>query len=114
MLTAGDADARTRLRLTELGGSIRMIRALLDGLPQGTVTIPLPADSGEGVGFTESARGDVWHWLRLDHGQIAGVFMRDPGWSHWPLFEAVAEGSQPSDLPLVQASFDLASSGVDL
>jgi Ni,Fe-hydrogenase III large subunit len=114
VLTAGDADARARLRLKELGGSIRLVRALLDGLPQGPVAIPVSPDSGEGLGFAESARGDVWHWLRLDHGQIANVFMRDPGWSHWALFEAVATGSQVADLPLVQASFDLASSGVDL
>jgi Ni,Fe-hydrogenase III large subunit len=114
VLAAGDADARTRLRLTELGASIHLVRSLLAALPEGPVAITLPADSGEGVGFAESARGDVWHWLRLDHGQIASVFMRDPSWSHWPLFEIITEGSQVADLPLVQASFDLASSGVDL
>jgi Ni,Fe-hydrogenase III large subunit len=76
--------------------------------------VPLPADSGEGVGYAESARGDLWHWLRLDHGQIASVFMRDPGWAHWPLLEAIAPSARTADLPLIQASFDLASSGVDL
>jgi Ni,Fe-hydrogenase III large subunit len=114
VLANGDADARTRLRLKEIGESIRLLRAVLDALPPGPVSIPLPADTGEGVGFAESARGDVWHWLRLDHGQIASVFMRDPGWAHWPLFETIAAGAQTADLPLIQASFDLASSGVDL
>ena len=114
LLAGGDADARTRLRLAEIGDSIRLLRNLLDTLPPGAVSIPLSADSGEGVGFAESARGDVWHWLRLDHGQIASVFMRDPGWAHWPLFEATAPSGQVADLPLIQASFDLASSGVDL
>ena len=114
VLAAGDADARTRLRLAEIAESIRLLRALLDALPPGPVSIPLPADSGEGVGFAESARGDIWHWLRLDHGQIASVFVRDPGWAHWPLFEAIAPSARMADLPLIQASFDLASSGVDL
>jgi Ni,Fe-hydrogenase III large subunit len=114
MLAAGDADARTRLRLTEMGESIRLLRALLDALPPGPVSIPLPADTGEGIGFAESPRGDVWHWLRLDHGQIASVFTRDPGWAHWPLFDAIAPSARMADLPLIQASFDLASSGVDL
>jgi Ni,Fe-hydrogenase III large subunit len=114
VLAAGDADARTRLRMAEIGESIRLLRALLDALPPGPVAIPLPADSGEGVGFAESARGDVWHWLRLDHGQIASVFMRDPAWAHWALFEAIAPDARMADLPLIQASFDLASSGVDL
>ncbi len=54
VLAAGDADARTRLRLTEIGESIRLLRALLEALPPGPVSIPLPADSGEGVGFAES------------------------------------------------------------
>jgi Ni,Fe-hydrogenase III large subunit len=114
VLAAGDADARTRLRLKEIGESIRLLRVMLDALPPGPVSVPLPADSGEGVGFAESARGDVWHWLRLDHGQIASVFARDPGWAHWPLFEAVAPNARMADLPLIQASFDLACSGVDL
>jgi Ni,Fe-hydrogenase III large subunit len=114
VLAAGDADARTRLRLSELGGSIRLVRELLDALPQGPVAVALPAENGEGVGFAEGGRGDIWHWLRVDHGQIAGLFMRDPGWSQWPLFETVAEGSRVADLPLIQASFDMSTSGVDL
>jgi Ni,Fe-hydrogenase III large subunit len=114
MPAAGDADARTRLRLTEIGDSIRLLRALLEALPPGPVSVPLPAGSGEGVGFAEAAHGDIWHWLRLDHGQIATVFMRDPAWAHWPLLEMIAPGAQLADLPLILASFDLATSGVDL
>jgi Ni,Fe-hydrogenase III large subunit len=111
---AGDAAARTRQRLMEIGESIGLLRALLEALPPGPVSIPLPAASGEGVGFAEAAHGDIWHWLRLDHGQIAAVFMRDPAWAHWPLLEMIAPGAQMADLPLIQASFDLAASGVDL
>jgi Ni,Fe-hydrogenase III large subunit len=110
----GDADARTRLRLVEIGDSIRLLRALLEALPPGPVSVPLPPGSGEGVGFAETAHGDIWHWLRLDHGQIASAFMRDPAWAHWPLLEMTAVGAQMADLPLILASFDLAASGVDL
>ena len=35
VLAAGDADARTRLRLAEIAESIRLLRALLDALPPG-------------------------------------------------------------------------------
>jgi len=114
MPTTGDADARTRLRLMEIGDSIRVLRALLETLPPGPVSVPLPAGSGEGVGFAEAAHGDIWHWLRLDHGQIATAFLRDPAWAHWPLLEMTASGAQLADLPLILASFDLAASGVDL
>jgi Ni,Fe-hydrogenase III large subunit len=110
----GDAAARARLRLREIAESIRVLHALLASLPDGAVSVPLPTESGEGVGYAEGFRGDIWHWLRLDHGQIASVFMRDPGWAHWPLFEATAVGCEVADIPLIQASFGLASSGVDL
>jgi Ni,Fe-hydrogenase III large subunit len=114
VLSAGDAEARTRIRLDEIAESIRLLRFLLAAPLEGAVSVPLPSESGEGIGFAESARGDVWHWLRLDHGQIASVFMRDPAWAHWPLLEAAMAGGQTEDLPLIQASFGLTSSGVDL
>jgi Ni,Fe-hydrogenase III large subunit len=114
LLSTGDAEARARIRLLDIGESNRSLGVLLQGLPADGVSVPLPTESGEGVGFAEGFRGDIWHWLRLDHGQIASVFMRDPGWAHWPLLEAVAAGSQADDLPLVLASFGLGSSGVDL
>jgi Ni,Fe-hydrogenase III large subunit len=113
LLAAGDAEARVRIRLMEIAESIRLVRALLDALPEGAVSVPLSSDSGEGIGFAEGPRGDIWHWLRLDHGQIASVFMRDPGWAHWPLLEVVTAGGVVKNLPLVQASFGLTSSGVD-
>jgi Ni,Fe-hydrogenase III large subunit len=113
LLAAGDAEARVRIRLMEIAESIRLLRALLDALPEGAVSVPLSSDSGEGIGFAEGPRGDIWHWLRLDHGQIASVFMRDPGWAHWPLLEVVMAGDAVENLPLVQASFGLTSSGVD-
>jgi Ni,Fe-hydrogenase III large subunit len=112
--TEGDAEARARVRLADIEDSIRLLRALLEALPAGAVSVPLPTGSGEGVGFAEGVHGGVWHWLRIDHGQIASVFMRDPGWAHWPLLEAVAAGTQAENLPLVMASFGLGSSGVDL
>jgi Ni,Fe-hydrogenase III large subunit len=114
VLSAGDVEARTRIRLEEIAESIRLLRSLLAELPEGAVSVALPSESGEGIGFAEAARGEAWHWLRLDHGQIASVFTHDPAWAHWPLLEAAMAGGQAEDLPLIQASFGLASSGVDL
>ncbi len=111
---AGDAAARASVRLTDIAESIRLLRALLLAVPEGAVSVPLPHDSGEGVGCSEAARGDIWHWLRLDHGQIASVFMRDPAWAQWPVLEAALARLQAEDLPLILASFGLTSSGVDL
>ena len=83
-------------------------------MPEGAVSVPLPAASGEGIGLADGPGGEIWHWLRLDYGQIASVFLCDPAWVHWPLLEAVMAGGQVEDLPLVLASFGLSSSGADL
>lgn len=112
--TAGDAAARNRQRLAEIVESLRVAGALLDGLPEGAVNTPLPASSGEGVGCTEAPRGDIWHWLRLDHGQIAAAFVRDPGWALWPAAESLLNGSRMEEADLVRISLGLPSSGMDL
>jgi Ni,Fe-hydrogenase III large subunit len=110
----GDAAARQHLRIFEIEEGLRLIGAALDYLPDGAVTVALPQVSGEGIGCAESVRGDVWHWLRLDHGQIAAVFPRDPGWALWPLAERVLENAAADDIDLIRASLALPASGMDL
>jgi Ni,Fe-hydrogenase III large subunit len=114
VLQGGDVDARLRIRLAEIAESIRLLRVLLDTLPAGTLTVSLPMGSGEGIGCAEGFRGDIWHWLRLDNGQIANAFLRDPSWAQWPLLEAAVEGSIVADVPLCEKSFNCSCSGVDL
>ncbi|HUZ65448.1 MAG TPA: hydrogenase expression protein HypE [Acetobacteraceae bacterium] len=110
----GDVDARVRVRLAEIAASAALVRQLLGGLPDGAVSAPLPAVSGEGLGWAEGFRGPVWHWLRLDGGQIAAVFAADPSWLHWPLVEAAAQGNIVADFPLINKSINASYSGVDL
>ncbi|MGE0223410.1 MAG: hydrogenase expression protein HypE [Acetobacteraceae bacterium] len=110
----GDAAARCRVLLAEIAESLRLIGYLLRILPDGATSVALPQTSGEGIGSAESSRGDVWHWLRLDHGQIASVFPRDPGWALWPLAEAAMRRAPFEDIGLIRASFGLSASGTDL
>jgi Ni,Fe-hydrogenase III large subunit len=114
VLGSGDGAARLRLRLAEIEASDFLLRDLLLDLPAGDVAVSLGAASGEGVGCAEGARGDIWHWLRLDGGQIGSVYMRDPAWLHWPLLEAASEGISVDDFALCVASFACPVSGVDL
>ncbi len=113
-LASGDVDARFRLRMAEITESIVLLRHLLTDLPEGPLTTPLPLASGEGIGWAEGFRGDIWHWLRLDGGQIAAVFMRDPSWLQWPLLEGAVHGNIVADFPLCNKSFNCSYSGVDL
>ena len=114
VLTAGDVDARLRIRLAEITQSIRLLRAVLDTLPPGKLVEALPLASGEGIGWAESFRGDVWHWLRLDSGMIGAAFLRDPSWLQWPLLESAIRDNIVADFPLCNKSFNCSYSGVDL
>jgi Ni,Fe-hydrogenase III large subunit len=111
---AGDAHARQAVRIAEIEESLRLVSSALDTLPPGPLVAALPQVSGEGIGCAESIRGDVWHWLRIDHGQIAAAFPRDPGWALWPLAAAVLENAVTDDIDLIRASLALPASGVDL
>jgi Ni,Fe-hydrogenase III large subunit len=111
---SGDAAARQHLRIREIEESLRLISATFAILPDGPVSTVLPQVSGEGIGCAESVRGDVWHWLRLDHGQIAATFPRDPGWALWPLAEHVLQHAQADDIDLIRASLALPASAMDL
>jgi Ni,Fe-hydrogenase III large subunit len=113
-LPGGDAEARLRIRLAEIRESLPLLRSLLAALPEGPISVPLPLASGEGIGWAEGCRGDIWHWLRLDAGLIAAAFVRDPAWLHFPLLEAAMSGSTVADFPLCAASFGCSVSGVDL
>ena len=111
---AGDAAARLLVLLAELRDSVRMLRTLLADLPAGEIVTALPPDSGEGFGWAEGPRGDIWTWLRLEGGHIAGVFLRDPGWLILPLMEAAIAGTDLSDWPAARASFGFSHAGMDL
>ena len=114
VLDSADVDARFRIRVAEITVSIDLLRRLLAELPEGPLNLPLPLASGEGIGWAESFRGDCWHWVRLDAGQIAAVFMRDPSWLQWPLLEAAVYNNIVADFPLINKSFNCSYSGVDL
>ncbi len=110
----GDALGRQHRRIEEIATSLTLIRSALRSLPIGALTVALPSESGEGIGCAESARGDIWHWLRLDHGQIAACFPRDPAWALWPVVAAALTNADVEDADLIRASFALTVSGMDL
>lgn len=115
--TAGDVDARVKVRVREIGQSIRLIRQIVGGMPQGD-TIAEAAGAGrevEGAALVEGFRGDVFACIRLSaDGRIDRCHMRDPSWFQWPLLEAAIEGNIIADFPLCNKSFNCSYSGHDL
>jgi len=115
----GDVNARIWIRILEVEQSIRLIRQLLDRLPDG----PSAADAAkfnvdvpsEGASLVESFRGDIFVWLRIDaRGNVARCHLRDPSWFQWPLLEAAIEGNIVADFPLCNKSFNCSYAGHDL
>jgi Ni,Fe-hydrogenase III large subunit len=116
VLTAGDVDARVRVRVAEVEASIALLRGWLAALPGGPVRAEVPqlAEPREGVAVTEAFRGDLLVWLRVAGGRIARCHVRDASWFQWPLLEAAIEGNIVADFPLCNKSFNCSYSGHDL
>ncbi|MGC9270458.1 NADH-quinone oxidoreductase subunit C [Acidiphilium sp.] len=114
--TAGDVDARIRLRVAELDQSIALILELLAGLPQGALRITLPETSSARTGHAliEGFRGDIFAHVRLRGGLVEDVMLRDPSWFFWPALETAIEGNIVADFPLCNKSFNPSYSGCDL
>ena len=115
--TAGDVDARVRVRIDETQASMRMIRDWLACLPGGAVLAPPTRASGpcEGAAVVEAFRGDVLLWLRIAaDGTVARCHVRDASWFQWPLLEAAIENNIVADFPLCNKSFNCSYSGHDL
>lgn len=111
----GDVAARLAVRQGEIRESLRMLRIIADGMPEGDIMNPLPARAGEGFALVEGFRGECFCWLRLDDGGlIQAAFLRDPSWLHWPLLEAAVQGNIVADFPLINKSINGSYSGVDL
>ncbi|HKF72718.1 MAG TPA: nickel-dependent hydrogenase large subunit, partial [Stellaceae bacterium] len=115
VLTDGDVHSRVLVRFREVTASLGLISQILDRLPAGSIAEAVPARAGEGMAMTESFRGDVLAWVRLDEGgRVARAHARDPSWFQWPLLEAAIEGNIVADFPLCNKSFNCSYSGHDL
>jgi Ni,Fe-hydrogenase III large subunit len=117
VLTAGDVDARVRIRAEEIRISLSLMGQLLDTLPEGDLRVELPAvrEPREGMALVEAFRGDVLIFLRLAaDGTVARCHPRDASWFQWPLLEAAVENNIVADFPLCNKSFNCSYSGHDL
>jgi Ni,Fe-hydrogenase III large subunit/Ni,Fe-hydrogenase III component G len=115
--TRGDVAARASVRFDEVFESIRLVQALVPQLPPGEIRSPLdPADAGaRGIGWVEGWRGEVLVALdTAEGGRIHRLHPHDPSWQNWPLLEHAVHGNIVPDFPLINKSFNLSYSGVDL
>jgi Ni,Fe-hydrogenase III large subunit len=114
---AGDVRARVTVRFDELLESLRLVQAIVSGLPRGEhgVAVEPPAEGGAAIGMIEGWRGPVA--VALEAGRDGGIrrcHPHDPSWNNWPVLEHAVIGNIVPDFPLINKSFNLSYSGQDL
>jgi Ni,Fe-hydrogenase III large subunit len=115
--SGGDVAARVAVRFEELAVSVRLLERILQGLPSGEhiARIEAPAAGTFGCGLIEGWRGPVLVALEAGPGgSIRRCHPHDPSWQNWPAIEHAIIGNIVADFPLINKSFNLAYSGVDL
>jgi len=109
--TAGDVNSRVKIRAQEAFESIRLIQALIAGLPSGPVSAAFPDVLPKwriGLSAVESPRGASIHWLRTDgSGRIDRYHVRSASYANWPAIPYAALNAIIPDFPLVNKSFEL-------
>jgi Ni,Fe-hydrogenase III large subunit/Ni,Fe-hydrogenase III component G len=117
----GDVAARVAVRFDEIFESLRLIRAIVSGLPAsdltGDVQLPLPAVQSyrTGLGLVEGWRGPVLVALEgAPEAMIRRCHPHDPSWTNWPVLEHAVIDNIVPDFPLINKSFNLSYSGHDL
>ena len=113
----GDVAARVTVRFEEVQESLDLCAAILDRLPRGGVRddLPVPLEGNIGLGWVEGWRGEVLIALEVGlDGSLRRVHTHDPSWHNWPLLEHAVMDNIVPDFPLINKSFNLSYSGVDL
>jgi Ni,Fe-hydrogenase III large subunit/Ni,Fe-hydrogenase III component G len=112
----GDVAARVAVRFDEIFESLRLLRLLAVDMPGGATRIDVvPVPGGAGLGVIEGWRGEVAVGVELDgDGRLARVHPHDPSWQAWLALEFAVLRDIVPDFPLINKSFNLTYSGVDL
>lgn len=116
---SGDVFARFKVRVAEVGSSIKLIDQALKKMPQG----PICASSDNvklqknavAVSLVEGWRGEIVYFVTTDaNGHIARVAPRDPSFLNWSLPSSAIVNNIIPDFPLINKSFNLSYTGNDL
>ena len=114
----GDVRARMRVRMDEIHESMRLIRSIRKGIPQGPIMAqPLghPRPGTWALSAVEGWRGEILYVVMAgEAGQIHRCKVRDPSFVNWPAIQWAVLGNIIPDFPLINKSFNLSYAGNDL
>jgi Ni,Fe-hydrogenase III large subunit len=112
----GDVAARAQVRFAEIAESLRLIERLVGELPGGGLRTDVRSSANaRGFGWIEGWRGDVLVALETGgEGRLRRCHCHDPSWQNWPALEHAVIDNIVPDFPLINKSFNLSYTGVDL
>jgi len=117
--TVGDCWDRYIVRVREIEQSCRIIRQALESLPDGSVQAidlikPVKVPVGAAYSRTESAKGELGHYIISDGGQTAfRNKVRSPSFCNLQVVEKVGVGQMVSDLVALVGSLDIVLGEID-
>lgn len=107
--TAGDLEARFVVRIKELFECYRLIRAVLDDLPEGELTtrVPRRIKPAETVSRVEAPRGELFYFLKSNGTDMPErIRVRTPTICNMTSVIKLAVGHQLADVPMILAGVD--------
>ena len=116
---AGDAHARSRVRMEEIRESLAIVRQTLGRIKPGPVlrrdVLEDVDTAGEGLGWAEGVRGGLLYAVHLEGSRerLLRVKIKDPSFSNWRVFPFTVQDSNMMDYAINEASFGLSVAGAD-
>ena len=104
-----DVFGRTVVRVYELLESYKMIRELIENLPEGPLTVKAPRKipAGEAISRYEAPRGEDIHYVRTNGTEVPErVKVRAPTLANLASIREMARGSYLADFPIIIAAID--------
>ncbi|NPV56845.1 MAG: NADH dehydrogenase subunit [Anaerolineae bacterium] len=105
----GDLTARFIVRIKELFEAYRLVRLLLDNLPEGELATRMPRriPAGEVISRVEAPRGELMYFIRSNGTDMPErVKIRTPSLCNWGTITSTAVGLKLADMPMLLAGID--------
>ena len=106
---AGDLQARFVVRIKELYESFRLIREILNHMPEGELTVRVPRriPEGEAISRMEAPRGELLYFIKSNGSDMPErVKIRTPSLCNWSSIVNYAVGHKLADMPMLLAGID--------
>ncbi|MBU8872066.1 MAG: NADH-quinone oxidoreductase subunit D [Gemmatimonadales bacterium] len=119
MGTVGDCWDRYMVRVREIEEACKIVRQALDSLPGGSCQAielkkPVKVPAGAAYSRTESAKGEMGHYIISDGGQTPfRNKVRSPSFCNLQVIEKVGVGQMVSDLVAFVGSLDIVLGEID-